>query len=204
MSYYYSMDPAPDAAFGHDIDSSAKSDEQLAEEAQTGSQLAYTALVKRYWQRLIRYVKRLMPNISDAEDVVQDALVKAYVNLKSFNPDRRFSPWIYRIVHNAFVDHVKTLKREPLPFFDPDVLFPHPVAPDNPREEVETASVRKVLDEHLHELDSRYREPLALRFFEQLSYRDIAEVLHIPVGTVSIRIKRGLEKLRLQLPKDLQ
>ncbi len=185
------------------MDLQGLTDEQLAETAQTGDQLAYTALVNRYWAWLIAYIRRLLPNASDAEDVVQVALIKAYINLKSFNPDRRFSPWIYRIAHNAFVDHVKTLKREPLLFFDPDVLFPHPVAPDNPQAEVETASIRKILDGHLGKLDTRYREPLVLRFYEHLSYRDIAEVLRLPIGTVSIRIKRGLGKLRGQLPKDL-
>lgn len=182
--------------------SNGMTDEQLAETAQTGDQLSYTVLVNRYWQRLVGYVRRLLPGSSDAEDIVQDALIKAYVNLKSFNPDRRFSPWIYRIVHNAFVDHVKSRQRDPLPFFDPDVLFPHPVAPDNPHAEVETASIRKILDGHLGQLDSRYREPLVLRYYQHLSYRDIAEVLRIPIGTVSIRIKRGLERLRIVIPKD--
>ncbi|MBI4092673.1 MAG: RNA polymerase sigma factor [Candidatus Kerfeldbacteria bacterium] len=197
------MDPAPVASFVNGTDSRAKTDEQLVEEAQTGDQLSYTTLVNRYWQRLVGYVRKLLPGSSDAEDIVQEAFVKAYVNLRSFNPDRRFSPWIYRITHNTLVDHVKTLKRQPLPFFDPDVLFPHPVAPDNPHEEVEIASVRKVLGEHFNELDPRYREPLILRYYEHLSYRDIAEVLRIPIGTVSIRIKRGLEKLRERLPNDL-
>ncbi len=185
------------------MDQSGLSDEQLAEQAQSGTQLAFTELANRYWDRLNAYIRRLLPGTSDHEDIVQDALLKAYVNLRSFNTERRFSPWMYRITHNVMVDHVKALKRDPLPFFDPDVLFPHPVAPDDPRAEMEIASIRQLLDHHLDDLDSRYREPLILRYYQDLSYRDIADILHIPVGTVSIRIKRGLAKLRPHLPPDL-
>ncbi len=178
-------------------------DEQLAEIAQTGSQLAFTELANRYWNRLVRYVQRLTSGSSDSEDVVQTALLKAYQNLQSFNPERRFSPWMYRITHNALMDHLKSRKRDPLPFFDPEVLFPHPVAKDDPVTEVEAASIRSLLDAHLTRLDPRYREPLVLRFYEDLSYKDIADILHLPVGTVSIRIKRGLAKLREPLADQL-
>ncbi len=184
------------------MDETALTDEQLAESAQGGTQAAFTVLAKRYWDRLNAYVRRLMPGTSEHEDIVQEALLKAYINLRSFDPDRRFSPWMYRITHNVLVDHVKSLKRDPLPFFDPEVLFPHPVAPDDPQREAELSSVRQLLADHLNELDPRYREPLVLRFEQDLSYRDIADILRIPVGTVSIRIKRGLEKLRSHLPSD--
>lgn len=174
-------------------------DEQLAGIAQTGSQMAFTELANRYWTRLVRYVQRLSAGSSDSEDVVQVALLKAYQNLQSFNVERRFSPWIYRITHNTLMDHLKARKRDPLPFFDPEVLFPHPVAKENPESDAEAASIRALLDKNINQLHPRYREPLVLRYYEDLSYKDIAEVLHLPTGTVSIRIKRGLEHLRSHL-----
>lgn len=178
------------------------SDEQLAESAQTGSQLAFTELANRYWPKLLRYVQRLTSGSSDAEDLVQTSLLKAYQNLQSFHTDRRFSPWIYRITHNTVIDHFKSHKRDPLPFFDPEVLFPHPVAPDRPDTEAERASIQRMLEQHIEQLDARYREPLVLRYLESMSYKEIADILHVPTGTVSIRIKRGLEKLRTILPND--
>lgn len=184
------------------MDLSALTDEQLAEIAQSGTQLAFTELANRYWERLLRYARRLLSGSSEAEDIVQEALLKVYINLRSFNPDRRFSPWMYRITHNVLMDHVKSRKRDPLPFFDPDVLFPHPVAPDRPDVDADISSIRRMLDAHLKILDARYREPLVLRYFQDLSYRDIADILRIPTGTVSVRIKRGLEKLRAILPTD--
>jgi len=179
-------------------------DEQLAARAQQGLQLAYTALANRYWEKLLRYVRRILPNTNEAEDIVQEALLKAYTHLKSFNTERRFSPWVYRITHNTIVDHAKTLGRRPLPFFDPEVLFPHPIAKERPDTEAESASIRQLLERHIAALDQKYREPLVLRYLEDLSYRDIADVLRLPVGTVGIRIKRGLHQLRQHLPPDIR
>lgn len=182
------------------MDYQSFSDEQLTAEAQTGSQLAYTALVKRYWDRLVRYVRRMTAGSSEAEDVVQNALVKAWQNLRGFNPDRRFSPWIYRIVHNALVDHLKSRQRDPLPFFDPDVLFPHPVAPDRADTRADLALIRRQLDQSLDKLEAKYREVLVLQYYEALSYTEIADVLRLPVGTVGVRIKRALAKLQSFIP----
>ncbi len=178
-------------------------DEHLALLAQTGDKPAFEVLVSRYWERLLRYARRLLAGSSDAEDIVQDAFLKAFINIRSYRPSRRFSPWIYRVVHNTLLDHVKSLKRDPLPFFDPDVLFPHPVAPDRPDDDADRALIRKLLDRHLSDLDSKYREPLVLRYYDDLSYRDIGDVLRLPTGTVSVRIKRGLDQLRKHLPSTI-
>lgn len=187
----------------HPADIRSQTDEELARHAQAGSQLAYTELANRYWEKLLRYVRRILPQTNEAEDIVQDSLLKAYANLKDFDPNRRFSPWVYRITHNTIVDHAKTLGRRPLPFFDPEVLWPHPVAKERPDTEVEAIAIRDLLKNHLDAIDRKYREPLILRYIEDLSYRDIADVLRLPVGTVSIRIKRGLNKLRLIIPTTI-
>ncbi len=181
----------------------AMPDEQLVLRAQHGLQLAYTVLAERYWQKLLRYVRRILPNTNEAEDIVQDVLLKAYTNLNGFDTHRRFSPWIYRIAHNTIVDHAKTLGRRPLPFFDPEILFPHPIAKERPDTEADLASIRQLLETHLDRLPTKYREPLVLRYQEELSYRDIADILHLPTGTVSIRIKRGLAILRTTITPEL-
>lgn len=205
LTHYASWMPfsLPADASLNPSDIQALTDEQLAVRAQQGLQMAYTVLADRYWEKLLRYVGRILPRTNEAEDIVQDALLKAYTNLNGFDVSRRFSPWIYRITHNVIVDHTKTLHRRPLPFFDPEVLFPHPVAKDRPDTEVESASIRQLIEQHLERLPEKYREPLVLRYLEELSYRDIAEVLHLPTGTVSIRIKRGLALLRKTLSPEL-
>lgn len=190
-------------AYTKHMDFRQSTDEELFHHAQKGASEAFDVVVERYWPKLLRYVQRLLSHSSDAEDIVQNSFLKAYTNIASFRSGSRVSPWLYRITHNTLVDHVKTLKRAPLPFFDPDVLFPHPVAPERPDRDADEAAVRVVLEKHLQNLDARYREPLVLRYYEGLSYRDIADVLHLPVGTVSVRIQRGLKQLRALVPHDI-
>lgn len=185
-----------------DLDSRILTDEHLALRAQTGDVRAYDELVKRYWSRLRGYAHRLHPRSTDIEDILQDAFLKAYVNLRSYRPSRHFSPWIYRIVRNTLYDHVRSRRRDPLPFFDPDVLFPHPIARERPDTDAERNEIRAQIDAQLEQLDPKYREPLVLRYIDGMSYTDIAEILRLPVGTVGVRITRALKLLRRQQPSS--
>lgn len=180
------------------MDESPFTDELLAEQAQAGDMNAFAELVRRYQQKMIRYGSRFLRGSNDIEDIVQEVMLKAYRNMKSFHTKQRFSPWIYRIAHNAFIDVLKKKHREPLPFFNPDELFPHPVAPDDPKAEVDQSLLREQLDAQLDSLEPKYREPLILRFYDQLSYKEIGDILHIPTGTVSIRLQRGMKQLQGQ------
>lgn len=170
------------------------SDEALAQRVQSGDRAAFDVLVQRYAPKLLRYGKRF--TLDDAEDQVQEAFIKAYVNINSYDRSQRFSPWIYRIAHNEFIDAIRRRRREPVPFFDPDTLFPHPVSAQSADDGIHERELRQMLDSCLDKLDVRYREPLVLRYLQDLSYQEVADVLKIPAGTVGVRLKRGLEKLR--------
>jgi RNA polymerase sigma-70 factor (ECF subfamily) len=82
-----------------------------------------------------------------------------------------------------------------LPFFDPDVLFPHPVAAQRPDRDLEMKQWREVLDMLVEKLDAKYREPIVLFYFQELDYNEISEILRLPVSTVGVRISRGRQKL---------
>lgn len=170
-------------------------DEELAKRVQAGDTEVFGELVKRYEDKLKRYGYRFLSSREHIEDIIQNVFLSAYVNFRSFDPDRRFSPWIYRIAHNAFVNALKRRDREPLPFFDPDVLFPHPVAAQRPDRDLEIKQTRELLDKLLAELDTKYREPLVLFYFQELDYSEISEIMHLPVSTVGVRISRGRTKL---------
>ncbi len=170
------------------------SDEALALRVQAGDQAAFNVLVERYIPRLLRYGRRF--TLDDAEDQVQEALIKAYVNINSFDHHQRFSPWLYRIAHNEFIDAIRRRRREPVPFFDPDTLFPHPVSLEAADRGIHEQQLHAMLDTCLNQLEVRYREPMVLRYLQELSYQEIADVLRIPVGTVGIRLRRGLAKLK--------
>ena len=105
-------------------------DEQVAGLVQKGDVESFRVLVERYEAKMTRYAKRFLFAPDEAKDLVQEVFIKTYVNIRSFDFDRRFSPWIYRIAHNEFVNALKKKKKERnnLSLFYVDVLFPHPIA----------------------------------------------------------------------------
>ena len=173
-----------------------KTDEQIAAEVQAGVLDAFGILVERYEAKLTRYARKFLSDSNDVRDLVQDVCIKAYENIQSFDTTRRFSPWIYRIAHNVFVNALKKKRREPFRFFDADTIFPHPVASETADDEATRREMREAIEKSLAKLDAKYREPLVLCYFEELSYEEIAEVLAIPKATVGVRLKRGREMLR--------
>ena len=169
-------------------------DEQIAKEVQGGNTAAFASLIDRYEEKLLRYGRRFLRDDDEVHDAVQEAFIKAYVNIQSFDVSRRFSPWIYRIAHNEFVNALKK-KKESVSLSDFDTIFPHPIAKESADDIATASELRRLLDGGLTKLDAKYREPLVLYYFEDLDYKEIAEVLRIPVATVGVRLKRGREAL---------
>lgn len=179
-----------------------RSDEEIARLVQAGESAQFGELILRYEQKMMRYARKFLFGYQDAEDMVQEVFLKAYVNIQSFDATRKFSSWLYRIAHNEFINAIKKRGREPLPFFDPDTIFPHPVAPDDPAGELNSKQMADMLNTSLAKLDPKYREALVLYYFEDLDYETISEVLQIPKSTVGVRISRGkgvLKKVYNQL-----
>ncbi|MFH1430131.1 MAG: RNA polymerase sigma factor, partial [Candidatus Uhrbacteria bacterium] len=156
----------------------------------------YRVLVERYISRLRRYTLRLLLSVDDAEDVVQDVLLKAYANLRGFDTKRSFSTWIYRIAHNECVNALKKRHREPVPFFDPDVLFPHPVAKETAADAAERDELLNTIERFLEQLDPKYREVVVLHYIEERPYKEIADILRVPISTVGVRLKRARDHLQ--------
>lgn len=178
-------------------------DEQLAARVQAGEKDAFGEIVDRYEEKLLRYGRKFLSRQEDIEDIVQDAFVSAYQNMQSFDTAQRLSPWLYRIAHNAFVNALRRTSRAPIAV-DWDALVSHPAYDDPAEGERDQRDMRALLDRGLERLAPKYREVLALYYFEELSYKDIAEVLRVPQGTVGIRLMRAKEALRAALEKDEQ
>ncbi len=177
-------------------------DEQLAILVQQGDKEKFGLLVDRYQQKLLRYGKRFLYEHNNVDDIVQDTFIRAYQNIQSFDASQKFSPWIYRIAHNMFINAIKKHSRNPLYFFDLDTIMPHIVYEDTAITEREHAELKKVVDKGLSLLGQNYREIIVLYYYEELGYKEIADILHIPVGTVGIRLQRAKQQLRKLLPKD--
>jgi RNA polymerase sigma-70 factor (ECF subfamily) len=176
-----------------------ETDEQLASAVQGGATNSFGELVERYEAKLLRYARKFLLDPEDAQDIVQDIFIKAYENLQSFDASRRFSPWIYRIAHNEFVNALKKRESRRTVFtIDFDTLFPHLQAADTADSAALERDTRETLEKHLGELDPKYREPLILYYLESMDYREIADILRIPVSTVGVRLARARAMLQKQ------
>ncbi len=182
-----------------------RTDEEIAAQVQKGDVDAFQLLVERYEQKIGRYARRFLFDGDEAKDLVQEVFIKAYVNIRGFDTDRRFSPWLYRIAHNEFVNALKkkTKERANVSLFDFDVLFPSVklTAKETADGSVQRHELKRVLDGSLDKIPQKYRDPLVLYYFEEMDYKEIADVLRIPVSTVGVRLQRGKAMLKKLVPQ---
>lgn len=171
---------------------SEKTDEEVAAGVKQGNIEAFGILVERYEEKLTRYGKRFLFDREDVKDLVQNVFLKAYANIQSFDSGRRFSPWIYRIAHNEFINAIKRRAgKDTVSLFDFDTLFPHLAAKESTDDEINKQNLKKALDRCLNKIGQKYREPLLLYYYENMDYKEIADILQIPISTVGVRLRRG-------------
>ena len=182
--------------------SESPKDEELARRVQAGDTDALATLMERYTPKLLRYGGRFLASHEPIGDVVQDVFVSVYENIKDFDATRQFSPWIYRIAHNAFVNALRAKARGPVYLEDFDRIIPHSVYEDPTIKEKEFEEVRVLVERGLETLSPAYREIIDLYYFENFSYREIADILHLPIGTIGVRLSRAREALKKQMPKQ--
>lgn len=167
-------------------------DEEIARKVQAGDSNLFGELIERYQPKLMRYARKFLFDQEDAADLVQDTFIKSYENIQSFDASRRFSPWIYRIAHNEFVNALKKKQNSRTVFaFDIDTLFPHLAAAETADSAVMERDLKESLERYLDKLDSKYREPLILYYLESMDYKEISDILQIPVSTVGVRLARA-------------
>ncbi|PCI89926.1 hypothetical protein COB18_02255 [Candidatus Kaiserbacteria bacterium] len=171
-------------------------DEDIVQRVQSGDTEAFALLIELYEKKITRYANKFLYNYQDREDAVQDVFIKAYQNIQSFRSGERFSPWIYRIAHNTFLNVVRKQSREKVSFFDTDQLFGANIPDEHEKELREQHWDREVLDQCLEKLDVKYREVLVLFYFEEKDYNEISEIMRIPKATVGVRLRRGRERIK--------
>ncbi len=169
-------------------------DRALVVAARAGSPDAFASLVDRYRAPVVRLAYRLTRDADEAKDIAQDAFFRAYRRLAEFHPDRPFSRWLFVIARNASLDALRRRRRAAAHGLDVDPqheLGPEEIALRN--EEAER--VREALEA----LPERYRLVLELYYVSGLRYREIAEALGIPIGTVKTFLSRAKRQLREEL-----
>lgn len=172
------------------------SDEKLAVWVRSHDQEAYIHLVRRYEKKLLRYAQTIVNDPHIAADVIQEAFIKAFINLNGFNPKRKFSSWIYAIVHNEAINAIKKM-RKTMSIDDAKLILPTSRKDDNPETAYEKKEMQHLLSTCLARLPLLYREPLLLYYLEEKSYGEISDILRIPMGTVAVRIHRGKQMAKV-------
>ena len=150
-------------------------------------------LIDSHYEALYRYAYRLAGNSSDAEDLTQDTFGKAITTLGQLRDPERAKPWLFRILRNLYLHRIRDERRKKLIPLDAigDLAEEAPDAPPV----VDPATLQDALDG----LDETFRTPLILFYFEDFSYRDIAEQMDLPIGTVMSRLARGKGYLKAAL-----
>lgn len=172
-------------------------DEEVVILVQNGNKDAYGELMLRFEPKINRYAHRFFREKEEITDLVQDVFIKAYVNIQSFDKTQKFSPWIYRIAHNEFVNKIawKSI-RNLVPLDGDDFLGLALAAPEDTMREAMKLDDKRVMEKYLSELDEKYKTPIILFYYDDLSYDEISDILQIPPNTVGVRIKRGKDKLK--------
>lgn len=171
---------------------------------QAGEKSCFDVLVQRYKTRLFNYLLRLVRDPDLAEELAQDAFVRAYVNAEKYRTIARFSTWLYTIATNLVRNRYRQKKRRPpvLSLFfragDGEEEMAQDIVDEapNPEEQAVSRDLQRVIAEATEQIPERYREPFVLREVNQLSYEEIAAVTGLKLGTVRSRINRARTHFR--------
>jgi RNA polymerase sigma-70 factor (ECF subfamily) len=169
-----------------------------------GDRKAYAILVERYKGLVHDLVYRMVGDAARAEDIAQDAFVKAYLSLRQFRGQSRFSTWLCRIALNRCKDLLRKASREVLMPAGPDGELDVPDSADEgetPAVSLERREREAVLRRALARLPTKYREAVVLRHMEEMDFKEIGTLLGIPAGAAKVRTFRGREMLRKLLER---
>ncbi|MFZ5476006.1 MAG: sigma-70 family RNA polymerase sigma factor [Myxococcota bacterium] len=181
-------------------------DSQLIQRVLDGDGGAYRPLVERYQSRLYSMVLGMVRDSEEARDIVQNAFIKAYQSLGSFRIESSFYTWLYRIAMNLAIDACRKTKRRRTTGYDEAVasrdddgaiLELHHV--DSPQRALQRKQLQEKIFRALDELSEDQREVILLREVEGLSYKEIAEAMDIPEGTVMSRLFYARKRLQTLL-----
>ena len=186
--------------FSRDLASVA--DRDLVATAVTGVEGSFEELVRRYQRPIAAYVYRMVGNYESALDLTQEIFIKVYNSLERYRAEFKFSTWIYKIAHNAAVDHLRrtATREQSLVVGCEGDQFELPIESGrlSPEQESERRERRVEIETVVRALPANYRELIVLRHSQDLSYEEIVEVTGLPLGTVKNRLFRAREMMRQQ------
>lgn len=184
-------------------------DISLINDAIAGKQEAYQRLMTKYRQLIYNLIFRMIRNKEDVEDLTQEAFIKAFNSLEKFDKQFSFSTWLFKIATNNCIDYLRKKKLntfsidKELGSEDDDYQFEIPDSERTPDKNLMESERKKILEEAIENLPSKYKSVILLRHRDEKDYEEIAKKLKLPLGTVKAHIFRGRELLNKYLKDRL-
>lgn len=180
----------------------------LIKRIKNGDQDAFARIVDQYKNQVYTICLRMTGIPQEAEDLAQESFVRAYTNIDRYETDKKFSTWLFRIATNLSIDYLR--KKKPSAYIDAEIpgtdgytMHAHLASPEPlPEETVIGRETSEWLQKEINDLPPKYRSAIILKYMEDLSLKEISDILGIPVPTVKTRIHRGREALRKRLVRE--
>jgi RNA polymerase sigma-70 factor (ECF subfamily) len=177
-------------------------DRDLVRSAARGLEGGFEELVRRYQRPISAYVYRMVGDYEVALDLTQEIFIKVYGSLSRYRPEFKFSTWIYKIAHNAAIDHLRrnSGRERSLSSGTESDHYDLPIESEglSPEQQSEREERRQEIESVVHLLPTAYRELIVLRHSQDLTYEEIVDVTGLPLGTVKNRLFRAREMMRQQ------
>ena len=182
----------------------SKEEKELIKKVKNGNKFAFNTLVKNYQQKIYHLARRIVMNHEDADEVVQETFIKAYINISKYSEEYKFYTWLYRIAVNTSLTLLKKKKYRGLSLekLTEDGHF-QPTSGDDTQQSSRNSELKKLVKEALKSLSPQLRTVFMLRTWEEMSYKEIAQTLKISEGTVMSRLNRARDKLKKILKKTV-
>jgi RNA polymerase sigma factor (sigma-70 family) len=189
---------------------SRNEDAQIIQAALSGNDRAYKQLMNKYHDAIFSFIYRMIHDREQVEDLTQEAFIKAFASLSSFNDEYAFSTWLYKIATNNCIDYIRKRKLQTFSIDKPiearDSDFTFELSDDSYEADKELISGQRarLLTQAIETLPEKYRKVIHLRHVEERSYEEIARQLRLPIGTVKAHIFRARELLYKQLRSKIR
>ncbi len=165
------------------------------ERARAGDQAAFGLLVEMYQRPIFTLTYRMLGHVTEAEDAAQETFLRAYARLHQYDPQRKFSTWIFSIAHYHCIDRLRKRRVQIIGIDESPVIFSLESETARPEENVLAAEQAEEVQALVNQLEPDYRTPLILRYWNDCSYQEIAEIMNISVAAVKSRLFRARKKL---------
>ena len=179
-------------------------DEELIRRFQAGDERAYVELVNRYKDKLLNFVFQFLSDIEQAEDVVQDTMIRLYEKKHYYKEIAKFSTWIYTIARNLANTELRKRKRRKTTYLShmskEERQYEIPAVQDDVDQSLHNEFINDRIQSAIKSLPEHYKLVIILRDIQELSYDDISNIVEVPLGTIKSRINRA----RIQLQAELQ